>query len=79
VVFDRLLPAPAPRGARPANTGFWSNVADEGDVIAIPPRGVRDRFDGVDEDVETRIHAADFHLAENYLRSAAVAGVLRRP
>jgi hypothetical protein len=78
VVFDRLQPTPDPRGARPENVAFWSNVADGGDVIAIPPHGVRDRFDGVDEDTETHIHAVDFHLAENYLRSEVVAGVLRR-
>ena len=76
-VFDRLLPAPCPRGARPANTGRWTNIADVGDVVAVPPRGVRDRFDGVDQDVETAIHVADFHLAQRYLKTAAMAEALR--
>ena len=76
-VFDRLQPAPRPRGARPANTARWTNIADIGDVVAVPPRGVRDRFDGVDHDVETAIHVADFHLVQHYLRTTAVAEALR--
>ena len=76
-VFDRLQPALRPRGARPANNGRWTNIADIGDVVAVPPRGVRDRFDGVDHDVETAIHVADFHLVQHYLQTTAVAEALR--
>lgn len=35
-VFDRLLPAPRPRGAGLANTGRWTNIADVGDLVAVP-------------------------------------------
>jgi hypothetical protein len=76
-VFQRLLPAPRPHGVRPPNTRRWTNIADVGDVVAVPPRGVRDRFDNVDHDVETAIHVVDFHLAEHYLKTAAVADALR--
>lgn len=77
-VFDRLLPAPRPQGVRPANTRRWTNIADIGDVVAVPPSGVRDRFDDVDHDVETAIHVIDFHLVAHYLQTAAVAEALRR-
>ena len=75
-VFHRLSPAPTPRGARPPNTRRWTNIADKGDVIAVPARGVRDNFDGVDHDSETAIHIMDFHLAANYLSTQAVADAL---
>lgn len=54
-------------------------VADIGDIVALPPRGVRDNFTGVDHDVETTIHHADFHLAHHYLRTDAAAQAVRYP
>lgn len=78
---SRLRPAPpgtTPTGVQPANTRQWTNIADIGDVVAVPPSGVRDRFDDVDHDVETAIHVIDFHLVAHYLQTAAVAEALRR-
>jgi pimeloyl-ACP methyl ester carboxylesterase len=78
-VFPRLSPPPCPRGTRPANTLRWSNIADKGDLVAVPPRGVGDQFDGIDHDVETAIHPIDFHLAEHYLTTDAFAETLTHP
>lgn len=77
-VFKHLDPRPNKRGLRPPNVARWINLADLGDVIAIPPKGVGRRFDGVEADLEAPIHCADFHLATNYLRTAAVAQVLEQ-
>jgi hypothetical protein len=76
-VFHRLQPTPQPRGHRPGNVRHWINIADIGDIIAIPPYGISDNFDGVDSDVQTEIHFADFHLAANYLKTDAVAEAVR--
>jgi hypothetical protein len=45
----------------------WVNIADVGDLVAIPPGGVPLRFTGVAADHTSAIHAFDFHLAANYL------------
>ncbi|GAA3251037.1 hypothetical protein ACFO1B_43825 [Dactylosporangium siamense] len=76
-VFHRLQPTPQPRGHRPGNVRHWVNIADIGDIIAIPPYGVSDNFDGVDSDIHIEIHFADFHLAANYLKTDAIAEALR--
>lgn len=77
-VFDALDPAPQNgRGLRPPGVRRWVNIADRGDIVATPRHGVRDLFDGLDDDLETSIHWADFHLAGNYLKTEALAGVLR--
>ncbi|MEW2530162.1 serine peptidase [Streptomyces sp. NPDC047071] len=78
-VFPRLAPAPADDlGARPPSVRRWVNVADLGDLVALPVRGVSRSFRGVDADTHETIHAFDFHLAANYLASAAVAETLTR-
>ncbi|MBT2675516.1 antibiotic ABC transporter ATP-binding protein [Streptomyces sp. ISL-14] len=39
VVFDRLLPAPLDgRGTWPGGISRWSNIADPGDIVALPNR-----------------------------------------
>lgn len=77
VVFPRLDPAPVDgRGARPPGVRRWVNLADVGDLIALPPKGVGDSFDGVAVDAETSIHLLDFHRADHYLASAALADTL---
>ena len=78
VVWDRLEPAPRDGfGQRPAGVQRWVNLADRGDLIAIPRGGVKDRFRGVEDDCETSIHWADFHLVSNYLKTEALAEILR--
>ena len=75
-IYQRLIPRPQPRGYRPPNTRQWTNIADIGDIVAVPPRGIRSSFDGVDHDIETTIHWADFHRASTYLRTPELADTL---
>lgn len=76
VVFERLLPEPIGRGLRPAGIRRWVNIADRGDPVAIPCGRLKERFDGIDEDLETSIHLVDPHLVKNYLRCPEVADAL---
>ncbi|MET9864679.1 hypothetical protein ABZZ16_00480 [Streptomyces sp. NPDC006386] len=78
-VFDRLEPEPVNgRGRRPPGVKQWVNLADPGDLVAIPPGGVEASFDGVDTDRSgsVAIHTFDFHLVANYLASPRVADLL---
>jgi hypothetical protein len=76
-VFPRLDPAPANGlGSRPPNVKRWVNIADAGDLIAIPPGGIPLRFSGVAADHTALIHAFDFHLAANYLSCTPLADEL---
>jgi hypothetical protein len=78
-VFPRLDPAPRnERGRRPPGVRCWINLADPGDLVAIPAYGVSRKFDGVDLDEHTVISAFDFHMAKNYLASASLGRVLQR-
>lgn len=74
VVFDRLEPAPGPRGGRPPGVRQWVNLADVGDLVAVPRTGLRGSFDGVDhEDPAITIGTWDFHTVRSYLASRPVA------
>ncbi|BAS18620.1 conserved hypothetical protein (plasmid) [Arthrobacter sp. Hiyo8] len=53
----------------------WVNVADEGDLIAVP-KGLSQYFDGVDSDAEVTIGSIAFHDVEAYLRCSEVANIL---
>jgi hypothetical protein len=78
-VFDRLQPHPVnSRGQRPPGVRQWVNLADPGDLVAIPPGGVEAKFDGVDTDHSSTvpIHAFDFHLVANYLATPKLATLL---
>ena len=67
-VFPRLRPAPEnDRGARPPGVARWVNLADPGDLVAVPRFGVSRRFADVDVDEHSVVHAFDFHLVSNYL------------
>ncbi|MEV5909533.1 serine peptidase [Streptomyces chartreusis] len=78
VVFDRLDPGPVDgMGARPGVVGRWANLADPGDLVALPAKGVSRRFTGVVSDDHVVIHQGfKFHHAEKYLRSPALARLL---
>jgi hypothetical protein len=78
-VFPRLIGPADSRAAKPPGVTRWVNITDPGDLIAIPPNGVRDSFAGLDEDHLDAIHAFDFHLAVNYLRCATLAVALGPP
>ncbi|MFF5232676.1 hypothetical protein [Dactylosporangium sp. NPDC000521] len=73
VVFDRLDPPPvAGLGARPAGVRRWVNIADRGDLVAVP-RLLSQRFHGVDADLEVSIAAFDFHRVIRYLACPVTA------
>ncbi|GAA3247727.1 hypothetical protein ACFO1B_38870 [Dactylosporangium siamense] len=71
VVHDRLVVRDGGH-RRPPRVRRWLNIADPGDVVAIPRHGLGQSFAGVEADITTAIHAFDFHRATNYLRSAKV-------
>jgi hypothetical protein len=75
VVMPRLDPA---TGGVPPRVRRWVNVADVGDIVAIPRGGLGGHFTGVEEDLEVVIHGLDFHRMANYLRNADVAALLTR-
>lgn len=68
VVFPRLRPRIVTnRGARPPGVARWVNIADVGDIVAIPRGGLASHFNGVDHDADVVIGEWDFHTAKNYL------------
>jgi hypothetical protein len=75
IVFDRLAPHHGPRGI-PPGVKRWINVADTGDLIAIPIGGVAKHFTGLTADLTERIGAFAFHRVTEYLSSRSVAGIL---
>lgn len=81
-IFDHLMPTPiADRGARPAGVRYWVNLADTGDLVAIPHR-LGDRFP-IDQHADTPIGRIDFHTFGAYLSSpltaAAITPFVRNP
>jgi pimeloyl-ACP methyl ester carboxylesterase len=79
IVFPRLQHGPKNgRGACPPGVARWVNLADPGDLIAIPVFGVSQHFDGVDVDAHTAIGTFDFHLATNYLASPRLVDEIDR-
>ncbi|WP_439679379.1 hypothetical protein [Embleya sp. MST-111070] len=77
-VLPRLQPALVDgRGARPPGVARWVNLADPGDIVAIPKGGIGRTFTGVDTDEHTLIHTFDFHLAKNYLAHPRLGEILR--
>ncbi|MFE5665938.1 serine peptidase [Streptomyces niveus] len=74
-IFDHLVPMPiADRGARPAGVRYWVNLADTGDLVAIPRR-LGDRFP-VDQHADTPIGRIDFHTFGAYLASPLTAAAI---
>ncbi|MER5254503.1 hypothetical protein [Streptomyces sp. NPDC002855] len=78
-VFQRLQPPPeAGRGSKPPGVRRWINLADPGDLVALPPGGLERQFDGVDRNrpKSQPIHAFDFHKVVNYLATAELHALL---
>lgn len=75
IVYHRLRPHAGSRG-RPPGVARWINIADPGDFIAIPIRGISRSFRNVDADLTDAIGAFGFHQVSKYLRCGATAGVL---
>jgi GNAT superfamily N-acetyltransferase len=77
-VFPRLRPAPRDgRGARPPGVSRWVNIADPGDLVALPPKGVSQRFAGVASDDHDVIGVFSFHSATKYLATQCLSAILQ--
>jgi hypothetical protein len=75
IVYDRLAEHPGPR-RRPPGVRRWINIADRGDIIAIPPGGVNRGFQGLGADLSDSVHAFDFHRVTNYLSCPTTTAAL---
>ncbi|MFC8660589.1 hypothetical protein [Streptomyces sp. NPDC057199] len=78
-VFHRLQPPPeAGRGCKPPGVRRWVNLADLGDLVALPPGGLERQFDGVERNrpKAQSIHVFDFHKAANYLATPELHALL---
>lgn len=74
-VFDALDPAPNNgQGQRPPNVNHWINIADAGDLVALPRR-LGDRFP-VTAHQELHMAVVDFHTLGMYLASGLTASAL---
>lgn len=75
VVFPRLTPTPASgRGSRPPGVAAWANLADVGDIVAIPRAGLAPFFDGVTcDEPAINIDSRAFHGVRHYLRARETA------
>lgn len=78
VIFDRLHPSPVSgRGQRPPGVAAWANLADVGDIVAIPRDGLGPYFDGVTHDAPAIvIYKTAFHAVTRYLAAPETAALL---
>ena len=79
-IFDRLMPAPSResgKGIGLTNVLSWINLADIGDIVAIP-RSLHRYFVGLspEKDFEINMGFARVHGFSHYLRSASVGMVV---
>ena len=75
IVYDRLADHPGPR-ARPPGVTRWINLADPGDVIAIPRGDIPRRFTGATDHPTKQIGLFSYHQATKYLAGTATAEIL---
>ncbi|MGW4894851.1 hypothetical protein ACWEQL_21665 [Kitasatospora sp. NPDC004240] len=74
-VTRKLEPGPrAGRAPRPSGVGRWVNIADVGDLVALPPE-LGGAFP-VDRHAATNIGAVDFHTLGGYLANGLPAAAL---
>ncbi len=77
LIFERLVPQPVTGvGKWPENLKWWTNVADEGDVVAIEKK-LSNRFGERVEDWVIDNGVLEIHGAEKYLAQPAVGAALR--
>ena len=79
MIFDRLEPAPSPHGSWPGGDGlYWTNVADEGDVVAVV-RDLRpffgDRLEGAVVHNGSHAHDATAYLTDRLTGVAVARGL----
>lgn len=77
-IFDRLDPKPSGRrGQRPPRAAAWANLADVGDIVAIPRDGLAPHFDGVTHDNPAIVIGKYvFHKIDHYLTARETAEVI---
>lgn len=75
VFAERLDPVGAGQLRKPPGVMRWVNVADEGDLIAVPKR-LSLYFRGIDEDLTVSLGTVAFHGIEAYLKCPEVAAIL---
>ncbi|MER7181286.1 hypothetical protein ABT404_17695 [Streptomyces hyaluromycini] len=78
IVFPHLQhPCTDGKGSRPHGAVAWVNIADPGDLVAIP-QPLAERFDKVTTDVRAGIGAFAFHKAAGYLANGETAKAVTR-
>lgn len=77
-IFPRLTPSPDHgRGGKPQAVHRWANLADPGDLVALPVKGISRQFDGVESDQHCSVHQTyRFHHVEQYLKTPKLARLL---
>ncbi|GAA2693826.1 MULTISPECIES: GPI inositol-deacylase [Actinosynnema] len=73
VVAPRLRPG---TNAKPPRVNRWINVADVGDLVALPRTGLTPHFTGVEQDIPVTVGNWDFHTATGYLATREVRALL---
>jgi hypothetical protein len=78
VIFDHLDPSPVSGyGQRPPGVAAWANLADVGDIVAIPRAGLAPHFDGITHDAPAIvIDKTAFHSVARYLAAPEATAVL---
>lgn len=73
MVYDRLIPPPC--HDKPKSVGQWVNLADPGDLCAVPIGGIARLF-AIDKDVTAPIGTFAFHSVTKYLSCETLAEIL---
>jgi len=75
IVYDRLANHPGPRSL-PPGVKQWINLADPGDIIAIPRGDIPRRFTGATDHPTKQIGLFSYHQATKYLAGTTTADIL---
>ena len=74
-VFEGLVPEPeGGKGVGPAGVARWVNIADPGDIVAVPAR-LGDRFP-IDRHDDAYLGLVDFHTLGGYLACGLTAAAI---